>query len=311
VSNSDSHNSGDESASSAESPAQPDPGSAGAAPDESRTPEEAQIAGEQDAEQARKEDPLNRFLVTWLNAEGEAEQGPLYVLWELIESYKVDIFDVSLNRITADFMGFLQRAESLEIELASSFAVMASRLLYYKSRALLPDPGFEDADEEPRLPPELVQQLLEYRKFQLAAERLGRLEDAAQGMLARETGLAPISDGEQNEWLEVSLVDLARAYSKVLRRLEEVSEESEEVGYEIKLEEFSVEDKIQYLRGLLQESQSFAFQELFEKLEEMNRGEIIATFLALLELTRMGEIIIRQKANFEEIRIFKRSVVVS
>ncbi len=74
------------------------------------------------------------------------------MLWELIESYRVDIFDVTLNRITQDFLDFIRRAEELHIELASSFAMMASRLLYYKSKALLPDPGFEEAEEEKARP---------------------------------------------------------------------------------------------------------------------------------------------------------------
>lgn len=230
------------------------------------------------------------------------------MLWELIESYRVDIFDVTLNRITQDFLDFIRRAEELQIELASSFAMMASRLLYYKSKALLPDPGFEEAEEESHLPPELVQQLLEYRKFQMAADRLRQADEVAAGMVTRETGLVPEASGETNEWLEVSIVDLVRAYSSVLNRLEAI--EREERGMEIRFEEFSVEQKIEYMRDLLTRSQELSFDELFENLDRMNRGEVIATFLAILELTRMGEIIIRQRANFAEIRIFKKTILV-
>ncbi len=271
-------------------------------------------AGEASAENGEQgeggvRDPLDEFPVTWMNQEGEPEQGPLYVLWELIESYRVDIFEVSLHRITEDFLQFLRRAEELRVELASSFAVMASRLIYYKSRALLPDPGFEEADDEARMPPELVQQLLEYRKFQLAAENLRQLDETSAGMLSRKTGLVPhTGSDDSNEWLDVSLVDLIQAYSNLLNRHTE--EEVEEERYEIEMEEFSVADKSEYLRGLLQENQSFSFDELFENIEEMSRGEIIATFLALLEMTKQGEIILRQKANFEEIRVFKKSVLV-
>lgn len=255
-------------------------------------------------------DPLDEFPVTWLNQEGEPEQGPLYVLWELIESYRVDIFEVSLHRITEDFLQFLRRAEELRVELASSFAVMASRLIYYKSRALLPDPGFEEADDEARMPPELVQQLLEYRKFQLAAENLRQLDETSAGMLSRKTGLVPhTGSDDSNEWLDVSLVDLIQAYSNLLNRRTD-DDEVEEERYEIEMEEFSVADKAEYLRGLLKENQSFSFDELFENIDEMSRGEIIATFLALLEMTKQGEIILRQKANFEEIRVFKKSVLV-
>ena len=222
----------------------------------------------------RVKDPLDTFPVSWTNSDGEAEQGPLYVLWELIESYRVDIFEVSLHRITEDFLQFLQHAEELQIELASSFTVMASRLLYYKSRALLPDPGFEDNDDEARLPPELVQQLLEYRKFQFAAERLGDLDETTAGMMTRKTGLVPnTGTSDSNEWLDVSLVDLIQAYSNVLQRAMAPDEEEDD-RYEVELEEFSVEDKIGYLRGLLVDAQSFAFEDLFENIAEMSRVEI-------------------------------------
>ena len=182
-----------------------------------------------DDEPERVRDPLDTFPVSWLNSDGEPEQGPMYVLWELIESYKVDIFEVSLHRITEDFLNFLRRAGELQVELASSFTVMASRLLYYKSRALLPDPGFEESDEESRLPPELVQQLLEYRKFQFAAERLGDLDETSAGMLTRKTGLVPdTGSAETNEWLDASLVDLIQAYSNVLNRASGAEDDEED-----------------------------------------------------------------------------------
>lgn len=269
------------------------------------------VASETEGAEERVRDPLDNFPVSWMNSDGEPEQGPMYVLWELIESYRVDIFEVSLHRITQDFLNFLQRAGELQVELASSFTVMASRLLYYKSRALLPDPGFEDSDEETRLPPELVQQLLEYRKFQFAAERLGELDETSAGMLTRKTGLVPdTGSADANEWLDVSLVDLIQAYSNVLNRASAQDGSDEEDHYEVEMEEYSVEDKIVYLRGLLVDAQSFAFEELFENIQEMSKVEIVVTFLALLELTRQGEIILRQKVNFGEIRIFKKSVLV-
>ena len=131
---------------------------------------------------------LQGFQVSWVNSEGEPEEGPLTLLWQLIESYRVDIFEISLIKITEDFLKFITSMESIRVEVASSFAVMASRLLYYKSKALLPDPGFEDNDTEPRLPPELIQQLLEYRRFQNAADRFRELEDITSGMFTRKTG---------------------------------------------------------------------------------------------------------------------------
>ncbi len=108
------------------------------------------------------------FVVRWNNQDGGLTEGPISVLWSLIDSYKVDIFEVSLARITSDFIQFLRTTQSLSIELTSEFAVMASHLVYLKSKALLPDPGFEEEDYDPPLPKELVDKLLEHKKFQIA-----------------------------------------------------------------------------------------------------------------------------------------------
>ncbi|EMO59788.1 ScpA/B-like protein [Leptospira santarosai str. CBC1416] len=103
------------------------------------------------------------FVVQWNNGEGGLSEGPLSVLWSLIESYKVDIFDVALSRITRDFLNFLRISETLSLELSAEYALMAANLIYLKSKALLPDPGFEEEDYEPPLPPELVEKLLEHK----------------------------------------------------------------------------------------------------------------------------------------------------
>lgn len=250
----------------------------------------------------------DEFVVTWSGPEGEEEAGPLHVLWSLIESYRVDIFEVSLNKITADFLEFMRRTQELKIETASSFTVMASRLLHYKSKALLPDPGIDDADADPRLPPEIIQQLLEYRKFQLASEKMRDLEETAGGMMSRKTGLRHRLVSNEESWLDVSLIDLIRAYAGLLERLNVVEIESD---LQIEIEEHSVEEKMELIRGLLEKAISCSFLDLFGKLEGMKKSEIIATFLALLEMTKEGEIVLRQKRAFGEIVIFRKSAVVS
>lgn len=253
---------------------------------------------------------LSGFLVSWVNGQGEREEGPLSLLWQLIESYRIDIFDISLLRITQDFLEFLNAAKDLRLELASSFSVMAARLLFYKSRALLPDPGFDEPDTEDRLPPELIQQLLEYRKFQLAADRFQDLVEITSGMLTRQMEPEPESaPGDSEEgWIDVSLLDLVKAYQAVLERVERDGQEEE--GYTVSADEYSVADKIAMIRTLLESSISFGFEDLFPNPEQMRRGEVISTFLALLELVRASEIIIRQRETFGEIHIFKKTVSV-
>ncbi len=251
------------------------------------------------------------FFVSWLNGEGEREEGPLSLLWKLIESYRVDIFDISLVRITEDFMEFVRRAGEIQIELASPFIVMGARLLYYKSRALLPDPGFEDNESDSRLPPELIQQLLEYRKYQMASERLKELDDITSGMYGRTAPieLPPETEDEKDDWLELDVVDLIRAYSDMVQR-QKAGQGADEKNYEVSIESFSVEDKVSYIRALLQDAVSFVFFDLFENPESTEKGEVIVTFLAILEMTKLSEIIIKQHRVFDEIRVFKKSSIV-
>jgi len=243
------------------------------------------------------------FSVSWTGQDGAEESGPLELLWQLIESYRVDIFDISLIQITNDFIHFLRSSDDLQIELASSFSVMAARLLYYKSKALLPDPGFEDSDEDPRLPPELIQQLLEYRKFQMAGERIRELETLASGIAGRPEANVREVEGE---WLDVSLLELIRAYQGFLER---VSVSSPDL--EIEPEEVSVEERMDQIRMLLLDAVSFSFHDLFENFLMASKMEIIASFLALLELVKLGEILVRQSVSCGEITVFKKEVTIA
>lgn len=249
------------------------------------------------------------FLVSWLNPEGEEEEGPLLLLWNLIESYRVDIFDVSLNKITIDFLAFMQRSRELNIEHVSSFTLMAARLLYYKSKALLPNPGFEEQDAEPRLPPEIIQQLLEYRKFQMATEKIQEMGERAAGMLSRKSKTRFKQKEGEDEWLNVSLVELVRAYGKIIEKHTKESDEDEK-RYEIELEASSVEEKIENIKMFLENAVSFDFTDLFSDLHNMNKWDIVSTFLAILELCKNGEIVLQQKKIFGPIIIFKKSIAV-
>ncbi|GIX41117.1 MAG: segregation and condensation protein A [Leptospiraceae bacterium] len=242
------------------------------------------------------------FIVKWKGPDGEME-GPLYVLWQLIESYQVDIFEVSIHRITEDFLNFIQKAKELKIELASSFALMASRLLYYKSKALLPDPGYEDEEQE-KLPPEIIQQLLEYKKFQQVAETLREIEELSEGIFTRQNDQTLI---EVEETYHIN--DLIQAYINFIKRKEKQTKHKED-HLEINLENFTIEEKIEYTRQLLNKTTYFAFHELFEDPYHISLFEFIVAFLAILELARLNEIVIEQKEIFGPIYIFKKSVTV-
>ncbi len=270
-------------------------------------------AGEEEASnQTNPNSP--EFFVVWRNATGSLERGPLQVLWDLIESYQIDILDVSLERLTVDFLEFLRQCKELTLEVAASFMHTAARLLYYKSKSLLPDQDFEKEEQDQgRLPPELVKQLLEYRKYQMAALQLQEYAETSMSMFSKsnvtsiieENPKIPTEEELNPSYLDLHLNDIIIIYSKLLQRIaKEQKKIDEKLAYQT--EEYSVQDKCIYLEELLENAESFSFNELFEDPNQIKLSELVATFLALLELTRRHKIIIRQKGIFGEIRIFKK-----
>jgi len=238
------------------------------------------------------------FIVRWNNQDGGLTEGPINVLWSLIDSYKVDIFEVSLARITSDFIQFLRTTQTLSIELSSEFAVMASHLVYLKSKALLPDPGFEEEDYDPPLPKELVDKLLEHKKFQIAGQKLAELDRLTAGMFTRETNQVL---EEEDTWLDVSLVDLISAFNSILEK-ESINEEEPAIYEGHK--QFSVEEKMEHLLALLESQGEIHFLELFT-VENPDKKEIVAAFLAILETVKIRLCKVVQHKVFGEIKIIK------
>ncbi|MCS7205783.1 MAG: segregation/condensation protein A [Leptospiraceae bacterium] len=243
---------------------------------------------------------IESFLVKWKGPNGE-EEGPLYVLWQLIESYKVDIFEVSLQRITEDFLNFIRKAKEWKIELASNFALIASKLIFYKSRILLPDPGFVEEDQD-RLPKEMIQQLLEYRKYQQAAEHLQEIQEFSEGIFTKNNHYV-FWDYEET----YSINDLIRVYAQFLKSKQQTKRDS---FIEIELENITVEEKMNFILEVLQDNIHIGLFDLFENHYQISLIEFIVTFLAILELARLRKVIIEQKYIFGPILIFKNTAIV-
>ena len=230
-------------------------------------------------------------------------QGPFEVLLYLIKVQEIDIFDIPIVKITEQYLQFLgvlreRSGESVSIEVVGEFLVMAATLIQIKSKMLLPpesDDDDEDIEEEdPRL--ELVEKLLEYRKYQAVIQVLQELEEARAGLFARNTR-PPIEPGdEEEEYLEVSLYDLIQAFKGVLRFI------SDGLAHTVAGEGYSVDDKIGRIQDLLAERKSVAWTDLLG--ECTSRMELVCCFLAILELSRMGSVRAHQHALFGDIRLF-------
>ena len=232
----------------------------------------------------------------------EIFEGPLDLLLYLIKKDEVDIHTISIERITRQYLDYIDTFKMLNIDLASEFIVMAANLMYIKSRTLLPrqdQPPEEDAEEDdPRW--ELIRQLIEYKKFKDAAGFLSLKEIEQEGSFAHQAEVTEIPQDTTTPLAEVSIFDLIRAFQNVLKRFEE----SHDFG-DIIDDRYTVADKIEFLLGHFACGQSRRFEDLFEG--ATTKAEVIVTFLAVLELMKLNQFIIRQSHLLGEIEVERRT----
>ena len=215
----------------------------------------------------------------------------------MIKRDELDIYDISIERITRQYLEYLQAFKELNIDVAGEFIVMAANLLYIKSRSLLPvdqQPPEEEAEEDdPRW--ELIRQLIEYKKFKEAAAQLHdrALEQEntfVRGGISTSEGVRPLLLGE------VGIFQLINAFQNVIKRVEAREELQQIFG-----ENYTVSDKIEMILARVSEGGALKFSELFA--EMASRVEIVVTFLALLELIRLKQVRAIQPGQFGEIEI--------
>jgi segregation and condensation protein A len=222
--------------------------------------------------------------------------GPLDVLWDLIKKSKIDITEISISGITEQYIGYLRLMEKMNVRIASEFIWMASELLYYKSRALLPSEEMEDEYFTPPLPPELIQKLLEYKKYQQSSMLFRDNYDFQSNVFTRHNAPPEPEKGEE-AYIEISLFDLLKAFANVMESQTTVEQK------EIVFDEILVSDRIEYIISLLKEKDFIIFSEIFRSAPR--RAEVVATFLATLEMTKTKIIKILQHRVFGDIRIVR------
>lgn len=226
-------------------------------------------------------------------------EGPLDLLLFLIRKNELDIYDIPIEEVTRQYLDVLREMEQLSLEVAGEFFVMASTLMYIKSRMLLPvneqdtQPDDDHEEADPRW--ELVEQLLEYKRFKEASEQIRQLVEEQQDYLPRiykegedERDPRPLKNSDR--------IELWNTFNLVLRRLAEQIIEGE-----IRDEQVTVADRMEHVLERLTTTQSFLFTEIFEG-EAITTNKIVATLLAVLELTRLKKLILSQEAIFGDIR---------
>lgn len=234
-------------------------------------------------------------------------QGPLSLLYHLIEKNKVDIYDIPIAEITEQYMEVIYSSEIMDMEIMSSFIVMAATLMEIKSKMLLPKPAKADDEEEVDPREELVNRLIEYRKYCEAAKELKEKEEKYSRRLYKEPdpALNDIKkDYEQSlsEFMNgVTFDDLAKAFKTVMERKDLKTDKVRSGFKSVERDEFTIEEKIDYLKELLYLTPKVKFEDVFS--HSTTRSEVAVTFLAVLELIKTGFIRVSQEYNFGSIEI--------
>lgn len=236
----------------------------------------------------------------------EVFEGPLDLLLYLVKKQEVDIYEVNLTKLATQFVEYVELMRELDLDIAGEFLVMAATLLYIKSRELLPveqqaQVDGEDDEEDPRW--ELIRQLVEYKKFKDAAAQLQALELRQEATFPR---LAPKPDFVSEPpppKPQVTLFDLLGAVNAILKRFQQ-----REDLRDIFEDRWTVSDKIEYIMRLLTERAVVLFSDLFAA--ATSRTEVVVTFLAVLELIRLKQVLATQPAEFSQIQL-ERAVPLS
>lgn len=220
-------------------------------------------------------------------------EGPLDLLLYLIKQDEVDIYDIPIERITNQYMQYLDVMKMLDLNIAGEFIVMAATLMMIKSRMLLPveeRPEMED-EEDPRW--DLVRQLVEYKKFKDAAAHLGDLEVRQENMFSRSGEGIQLGPEPDIALEDVSIFDLITAFNEALRKA------PREELKEIFAERFTVAEKIDLIIGVMRDKGKASLSRLLAGMT--HRYEMVCTFLAILELIRLKQVRAKQSDHFGDI----------
>jgi segregation and condensation protein A len=232
---------------------------------------------------------------------GQVYDGPLDLLLDLVRKQDIDIYDIPIARITAQYLSYVESLKHLDVDVAAEFIYMASLLIHIKSKMLLPrDPdALPGEQEDPR--EELVQRLLEHEKFKNAAQMLLQKQQIEDAVISNPA-MKEFKDDEGAEpELAADVVDLVRTFQQILERARsrpilEVDEETVTVGQMIEF----------FRRRLLMEERPIRLKRLLQHIT--SRHALISSFLALLELVRLQAILLRQERVFGEVLIKKHAM---
>ncbi len=227
-------------------------------------------------------------------------EGPLDLLLHLIKESSIDIYDISIEDITKDYLDYINSMEKLDIEVESSYLVMASELLLIKSNSLLPKEKSEldnEEDDEEITRENLINRLIEYQKYKELTKKFKKLESKRRDIYTKSpSNMTNITDTKLKNDTDISIDDLVEAFQKFLIR----KDQEKPLNTKITNKEYSVKLRKKDIKTYLLNNKRAEFTELFDN---YSKDYIIVTFLSILELVKEQEIDLEQEHNFAPIYI--------
>lgn len=236
------------------------------------------------------------------NVQLKVYEGPMDLLYDLVTKHKIDIKDIAISEITKQYLDYLDAMEAMDMEITSDFITMASKLVEIKSRYLLYLQRDDSEEEDPRI--ELVERLKEYKKYKQISKELKEKADEEHERFFRKKEEVIIEDELSLE--DVSIAKMMELLPKLLKNIDKKEEapKNDVLDKLVNRKIVSVEEKIVSLRKVLSTKDKVSF---LETVDQNDRGDIIASFLCVLELIKEKEIIVTQDDFFEDIIIVKRT----
>ena len=236
--------------------------------------------------------------------------GPFDLLLFFIERDELDIYDIPIAKITNDFNEYLRRLEEMNLEVASDFIVVAAQLIKIKARMLIPRAEINEKGEETDPREELIQHLLEYKKFKEATKKLAeneadRIARYERGNIETELKSMMVGKEEESEWESLDLYKLMKVFHKVMHRFELESNAPKHVVVQYP---YSIEEQIQFIKDKLLTQENVSFTELLELMPE--RIAVVFNFLAILELVQLQLVEIVIGEGFNNFWLIKKELIV-
>ena len=224
-------------------------------------------------------------------------EGPLDLLLHLVKESNIDICDIKIDEITEKYLDYIRKQDELNINVSSSYLVMASELMYIKSKSLLPkvkNDNDEEVDEE-LTRENLINKLIEYKKYKELTPTFKKLEEDRKNIYIKSP--EKVSEYTDNhEYGVLSSNDLLEAFKKFLER----KEKEKPLNTTVTNKEYSVRDRKKSIRNILHNNRKAYLEEF---IEEYNRPYLVVTFLGILEMVKEKEVIIKQDKNFDKILV--------